>query len=206
MVLAFNIFGGVIMTHSCSIYFKQWTSEVMFLFFAKVLKLGRDYWFLVSASNYNWNQVVCTLLGPNGKLKIIKSDDSVHHQQQLRARCIFKFVEMQPSCKELLLQQKKNNQSARKTVNVLRAKVRFLRVKVKKWNVKLREVPFIFIPATKSSHFPSQDFTPFCNLDPTASFDTELSTLSEISTFWGYEWSLEISRNIKESPEISRNL
>ena len=150
---------------------------------------------------------MCTLPGPNGKLKIIKSDDSVHHQhQQLRARCIFKFVEMQPSCKELRLHKRKIISQRERQLMFCGPRYVFLRVKVKKWNVKLRDVPFIFIPATKSSHFPSQDFTPFCNLDPTASFDTELPTLSEISTFWGYEWSLEISRNMKEYQGISRNL
>ena len=141
-----------------------------------MLKLGRDYWFLVSA--YNWNHFCSArlrlcVLWLNGKLKIIKSDDSVH-QQRLRTRCTKYFqicwdaTKLQRAASST--RQKKNNQSARKTVNLVRTKVRFLRVKVNKWMVEVERCALHLYPCDQIESFPLSGFCPFLQFGPNRIF------------------------------------
>ena len=79
-----------------------------------MLKLGRDYWFLT------WRRIIETIfarpplvLWLNGKLKVLqKVMTRSSNGFEAGAQTIFKFVEMQPSCKEPLLKDDK-----RKTIN-----------------------------------------------------------------------------------------
>ena len=133
-----------------------------------MLRLGRDYWFLRSA--YNWNHFCSSLVRPpvysdwmeNWKLEKVMTRD------RRRTRCTKYFqicwdaTELQRAASST--PQKKNNQSARKTVNL--AKVRFAeKVKVNKnesWSGEMCPWSFKSIQrsATKSSHFLSA----FCPL------------------------------------------
>ena len=141
----------------------------------QVLKLGRDYWFLRSA--YNWNHF-CSLVRPpvysdwmeNWKLEKVMTRDS------RRTRCTKYFqicwdaTELQRAASSTL--QKKNNQSARKTVNL--AKVQFAeKVKVKNDSLSGEMCPWSFKSiqrsATKSSHFLSA-FCPFLQFGPNRIF------------------------------------
>ena len=174
-----------------------------------MLRLGQDYWFLRSA--YNWNHFCSSLVRPpvysdwmeNWKLEKVMTRDSTGEPV---AQSIFKFVGMQPSCKELLLQHHKRKIiSQRERQSILPRYVLLKKWKWKNESLSGEMCPWSFKSiqrsATKSSHFLSA----FCPLFAIWT-QPHLLILSYPELDVNFLRLRTISRNPEDYQRINKNL